>query len=270
MSQFILDREYETFREISGIDEAGRGCLAGPVVVARVTWSPQEVAGHAWFADLADSKLLTPQVRETLFPRILEHGTAVRVAVLSNILVDYLNILKATLHGFELVAPPPDPMIPLLIDGNRKPPTLKWARAVVKGDRKLSAVAAAGVVAKVVRDHLMVVLHRTWPGYGFAGHKGYATAAHRRALAQLGPSPRHRKSFRPVSDWDREELPADRELLTPVWPSEREALLRKWRFFRDDYHRFSMAACRKALDRFRSVRLNILPSASDPIDCYHP
>lgn len=263
-NHFELDGSFGEYDQITGIDEAGRGCLAGPVVIASITWDPKWVSSLKWFPKMADSKVLKAETRETLYPAIIEAATRVRVAVVSPILVDYLNILKASLHGFEMVAPALNPNIPLLIDGNQKPPTLNWAATVVKGDSRVSAISAAGIVAKVTRDALMETLEDKSPGYGLAHHKGYATAAHRQALSKLGPGPWHRKSFRPVSDWDREG-PADVELMTR-FPADPKELLEYWRIFQAHYHHYSLKASRKAVERFRA--LGVLPSLNDKLGIF--
>lgn len=259
---FELDADFKDFSAVTGIDEVGRGCLAGPVVVAAVTWNSHVLSYLDWFPDLADSKLLDPATRRFLFPRILAGALRVRVGVVSQILIDYLNILNATLHGFELVAPPFDPRIPLLIDGNQKPASLIWARTVVKGDRKLSAVAAAAIVAKVSRDQLMERLARRETRFGFEIHKGYATERHRAALARLGPTPFHRKTFRPVRDWLPESGAMDERLIGAL-SSEPVALRRNWAYFRDHYQLFSLAGCRKILTGFQEAGLAVLPSPRD-------
>ena len=252
--QFELDKDFIDFQGITGIDEAGRGCLAGPVVIASVSWTPHEAAGRPWFSELADSKQIDAASREKLYPQIIQYANRVKVAVIGPVLIDYLNILRATLHGFELVAPPPDENMPLLIDGNQKPPSLKYARTVVKGDSRVSAVAAAGIVAKVSRDRLMLHLATRYPQYHFEIHKGYATRKHRDAIKAHGPCNMHRKSFRPIIDFDRESLPADVDLLE----SSRSIL-------NANYHRFSRAACHTAVAQLTRAGLGILPSAQDPI-----
>ena len=196
---FEMDGEFDHFRHVIGMDEVGRGCLAGPVVTACVSWSPRAIKEANWFGCLADSKLLKEKERDFLFPYILKFSKRIRVAVVNHILVDELNVLKATLHGFELIAPPYCPQEALIVDGNQAPYSLKWAKTVVKGDQKVSAVAAAGIVAKVVRDRMMVNLAENYPNYHFGQNKGYGTASHMKALVEVGACPFHRKSFRPIS-----------------------------------------------------------------------
>lgn len=260
MSQFELDQEYKG-QAISGIDEAGRGCLAGPVVVARVTWDIDSIAKEPWFHELGDSKKLTQNMREKLYPLILKQADKVRVGVISHILIDYLNILRATLHGFELVAPQHNPAVPLLIDGNQKPPTLKYAKTIVKGDSRVSAIAAAGIIAKVTRDKLMEHLATQVDGYDLAKHKGYATASHRNAIEQLGPSAFHRKSFKPSSAFIKDSMPLDETLsIIPEKPSD---LLQHWQLFQENYHRCSLQVSRTVIEQLSRKGLKLLPSLLD-------
>jgi ribonuclease HII len=180
---------------VAGCDEAGRGPLAGPVVVAAVILDPaRPIAG------LADSKQLDEARREALFPLILERAIATAVISVSPAHIDRDNILKATLHGMReaLRALRPLPAL-ALIDGNRLPPDLPCpARSIVGGDASEPAISAASILAKVTRDRVMVELDARWPGYGFARHKGYPTPEHLDALARLGPCPEHRRSYAPV------------------------------------------------------------------------
>jgi ribonuclease HII len=177
-----------------GVDEAGRGPLAGPVVVAAVVLDPaQPIAG------LDDSKKLEPAEREALAPLIRAAARGTCVVVVPAAEVDALNVLGATLAGMAravagLAEPPPL----ALIDGDRPPKLSVPLRTVVRGDGKVPAIAAASVLAKVARDALMVELDALHPGYGFAKHKGYPTPEHLAALKRLGPCVEHRRSFAPV------------------------------------------------------------------------
>ena len=197
-ADFALERACwaEGFRLVAGVDEAGRGPLAGPVVVAAV------ILPREWPEDIAldDSKRMTEAAREIAFGEIRRRAVAYRISVVSHETIDRINILRATLAGMtNAVAglePAPDCV---LVDGNRAPETRAPCRTVVGGDGKSLSIAAASVLAKVVRDRLMIVYDRRYPGWGFAGHKGYPTAAHREAVERLGPSPIHRRSFRPVA-----------------------------------------------------------------------
>lgn len=178
---------------IAGVDEAGRGCLAGPVVAAAVVLAPD-----AHIDGLDDSKKLTPAARETLFEAIIADALAVGIGQGSPAEIDELNILHASLEAMRRavrnLALAPDY---LLIDGNRPIADAPWPQeTVVKGDARSLSIAAASIVAKVTRDRLMVRLHDDYPEYGWAGHKGYPTASHYAALRTHGPSPHHRRSFR--------------------------------------------------------------------------
>lgn len=180
---------------IAGVDEAGRGPLAGPVVVAAVILDPaRRIRG------LADSKVLTEPVREKLHDRIRERCIAASVIVVECSEIDRVNILQATLAGMAraLCALLPAPNH-ALIDGNRLPKSLPCpAQALVGGDGLEPAISAASILAKVTRDRYMIELDRRYPGYGFARHKGYPTPEHVAALNRLGPCPEHRLSFAPV------------------------------------------------------------------------
>lgn len=180
---------------IAGVDEAGRGPLAGPVVVAAVILDP----AHP-IAGLADSKTLSPARREKLALAIRAHALAWSVIEVDVTEIDTLNILHASLAGMSRALHALTPAADLaLIDGNKLPPDLPCAgRAIVDGDALEPAIGAASILAKVARDARMRELDAQHPGYGFAVHKGYPTAAHRAALTRLGPSPQHRRSFAPV------------------------------------------------------------------------
>ncbi|MDX2288305.1 MAG: ribonuclease HII [Hyphomicrobiaceae bacterium] len=178
---------------IAGVDEAGRGPWAGPVVAAAVILDPQRIP-----EGIADSKQLDPVTRAAVFDRILANAD-VGVATADVTRIDRDNILSATLWAMTqavmLLSRPPRLAI---IDGNRVPHLTCETRPIVRGDARCLSIAAASIVAKVTRDRLMVALARRYPGYGFERHKGYGTPEHRRALAELGVTPEHRRSFRPV------------------------------------------------------------------------
>ena len=180
---------------VAGVDEAGRGPLVGPVVAAAVILDPrQPIPG------LADSKTLSPAKRERLFHEIRAKALCCSVAQASAQEIDALNILQATLLAMQrAVAGLRLPPKLVLVDGNRLPVLPMRADAIVKGDSKVAAIAAASIVAKVHRDQLCVALDALYPAYGFAKHKGYGTAEHLTALALHGPCPEHRTSFRPVA-----------------------------------------------------------------------
>lgn len=180
-------------RLVAGVDEAGRGCLAGPVVAAAVVLPPD-----ANLPGLDDSKKLTADQREGLYGRVHAEALAVGVGTCSPAEVDTLNVLWAAMEAMRR-AIADLALVPALalIDGNRVPPGLAIpAEALVKGDAKSLSIAAASVIAKVTRDRQMVELDASFPAYGFAGHKGYPTAQHYDALAAHGPSIHHRRSFR--------------------------------------------------------------------------
>ena len=179
------------YRAIAGIDEAGRGPLAGPVVAAAVI-----LPEHFQLPGLTDSKQLTVSARERLYPLIRAQALAVGLGVARAEEIDQINILQATLRSMQRavgrLAVPADF---LLIDGNVPVPLPLPQQTLVKGDSRSLSIAAASVVAKVVRDRIMTTYDRLFPGYGFASHKGYASDAHRLAIAHLGPSPCHRRTF---------------------------------------------------------------------------
>jgi ribonuclease HII len=179
----------------AGVDEAGRGPLAGPVGVAAVILDPaRPIAG------LDDSKRLSAERREVLYDEIIERARAFHVVLITCREIDRINILQATLMGMRHVVRGLVPAADYaLIDGNRVPETLPCpARAVIDGDHLHAAISAASILAKVTRDRYMVALDARYPGYGFARHKGYGVPAHLDALARLGPCAEHRHSFAPV------------------------------------------------------------------------
>ena len=193
-----------TLTLVAGVDEAGRGPLAGPVSVAAVILDPaRPVAG------LGDSKALSQTRRETLAPLIRAQALAWHLEWVWPEEIDRLNILHATMAGMSraLHALRPAP-VHALVDGNRLPRDLPCpAEALVKGDAREPAIMAASILAKVARDQYMRELDQRWPGYGFALHKGYPTPEHLQALHRLGPCDQHRRSFAPV-----------RALLAPLLP----------------------------------------------------
>ena len=192
-------------RLTAGVDEAGRGPLAGPVVVAAVILDPLQTPDG-----LNDSKRLSEKQREALFPQIQEQALAWSVVEVGVDEIDELNILQATLMGMQRAVESlsPAPLL-ALIDGNRAPALQCEVRTIVQGDRLEPAISAASILAKVTRDRLMEDFHRRFPCYGFDRHKGYPTAEHLRLLLENGPCAIHRKSFAPVRHaLQRELLPA--------------------------------------------------------------
>ena len=182
-------------RLVAGVDEAGRGPLAGPVVAAAVILNPD-----APIAGLADSKVLSAVRREVLAAAIRGRALAWCVALADVAEIDGLNILGATMlamrRAVEGLDPSPDEA---LIDGNRCPPLACRARAIVKGDRDVASISAASILAKTARDAMLIELDARYPAYGFARHKGYPTPDHLAALTRFGPCPAHRRSFAPVA-----------------------------------------------------------------------
>lgn len=189
MLQFEREAREAGYTRVAGVDEAGRGPLAGPIVAAAVVLC-DPISG------LNDSKLLTPAQRETLYQRLHDGGHAIGVAIVSAQEIDANGIQPANyrvmLEAAAALAEPPDF---LLVDGF-KLPSCPWPqRRLIKGDRRSASIAAASIVAKVWRDRLMEELDAQYPEYGFARHKGYGTKQHLEALAQHGPCPIHRRSF---------------------------------------------------------------------------
>jgi ribonuclease HII len=230
------DRRFEEtayargYRWITGLDEAGRGPLAGPVVAAAVV-----LPRGPTHPEIHDSKLVTPKKRDALSMWIKEHALAWGLGVVDSDEIDRTNILAASLLAMAEAARKLEPFPDcLLIDGNQKIPWEMLAgignrknsgsetgarlpeasclmpcfphqMAIPKGDRRSASVAAASIIAKVARDELMREYHRLYPEYGFAQHKGYASPSHLDALHRYGPSPIHRKSFSPIRQWLRGE-----------------------------------------------------------------
>jgi len=181
---------------IAGVDEAGRGPLAGPVVAAAVILEPMDKV-PTFFEKLTDSKKLTEKQREKFYVVIQQKAISVGVGMQTNREIDETNILKATLKAmsqaiFSLV-PLPDYVI---VDGNRKPSVDIPCSAIIKGDNLSLSIAAASVIAKVTRDQLMCEYHKIYPQYGFDQHKGYPTRQHKNAIARFGPCEIHRRSFK--------------------------------------------------------------------------
>ena len=192
----LFDSATVVAQRIAGVDEAGRGPLAGPVLVAAVILDPaRPIVG------LADSKTLSATRREALFENIRERALAYCIESVEAAEIDRLNILQATLTGMARALRGLLPLPELaLIDGNRLPTALPCpARAMVRGDALEPAISAASILAKVSRDRRMLALDIEFPGYGFAAHKGYPVPAHLAALRQLGPCREHRRSFAPVA-----------------------------------------------------------------------
>lgn len=197
MASWELERQCfnEGFQRVAGVDEAGRGPLAGPVTAAAVILDPARIP-----AGLADSKTLTAARREALAELIFDQALAVSVAFAPAAVIDAINIRQATFGAMRgALAGLSAPAEFALIDGRDVPPALACpARAIVKGDALSLSIAAASIIAKTARDGLMTQLARTWPQYGFERHMGYGAPAHLAALRAHGPCPLHRMSFAPV------------------------------------------------------------------------
>jgi ribonuclease HII len=196
------------FRRVAGVDEVGRGPLAGPVVTAAVILPVQWVAGGMPedLRSLNDSKQLSARQRENFFAQLTsEPGIEYAVTAIEPPDIDRWNILQATHRAMVLaVAGLPSPPDHVLVDGLPVPSLGEHQTALVKGDARSYSIAAASVIAKVTRDRRMVAHDQEFPGYGFAQHKGYPTAAHRECLQRLGPCPIHRRSYLPVRVAQRE------------------------------------------------------------------
>lgn len=201
-----LNEEIALFEQgycfVAGIDEAGRGCLAGPVVAAAVMLPlplPDRLAAR--LIGVRDSKQVTAQSREKLYLSIMECALSVGVGSGSVELIDERNILQATKWAmrvaFTQLTPPPQA---LLLDAVRLPDISIFQRSIIKGDALCLSIAAASIIAKVTRDRMMLEMHAQYPVYGFDQHKGYGTAAHLAALQHYGVTPIHRRSFAPVRE----------------------------------------------------------------------
>lgn len=187
------------FVHVAGVDEVGRGCLAGPVVAAAVVLREDH-----YVPGVADSKVLSPEEREAVFDPIIAASIAWAVSVVDAAEIDRLNIHRASLMAMRqaVMALVPLPGF-VLVDGFRIPDLVIPQRNVIGGDRRSTAIAAASIVAKVTRDRMMATLHAEDPRYGFDRHKGYATREHLDAVGRFGYSAVHRRTFRPPSLFDR-------------------------------------------------------------------
>lgn len=187
------------YRYIAGLDEAGRGCWAGPVVAGAVVLPLDQPDLPQLLEGVRDSKQLTPRQRERLFGTIRSTALAVGVGIVPPDMIDELGIVPATRQAMGLAILQLG-LVPdfLLIDFLNLPELSIPQRSIASGDAQSLSIAAASIVAKVTRDRWMVQLDGQYPGYGFASHKGYGTRQHRESLAHLGPSPVHRLSFAPM------------------------------------------------------------------------
>lgn len=187
------------YRLIAGVDEVGRGALAGPVAAAAVILPAR--MRTAWLDKVRDSKQLTPRMREGLYPKIIKAAIAFGIGTISNDVIDSHGIVKATRlamkQAIDRLSPRADS---LLIDYLSLPEVPLPQKGVLDGDSLCLSIACASIIAKVARDHIMVELDSAYPGYGLAQHKGYGTEEHFSRLQRLGPCPIHRYSFQPVKD----------------------------------------------------------------------
>lgn len=191
--------EAQGYRSVAGIDEVGRGALAGPVVAAAVILPCHSRA--PWLNQVKDSKQLTPAKRELLFHHLYEIATAIGVGVVAHRVIDAQGIVKATRLAMELAVDQLSPSADsLLIDFMLLPEVPLPQKGITNGDCRCFSIASASIIAKVTRDHMMIELDQAYPGYGLARHKGYCTEEHVSNLCRLGPSTIHRQSFRPVKD----------------------------------------------------------------------
>lgn len=201
----------------AGVDEAGRGPLAGPVVAAAVIIEPGFLCAYTsnGLSGVTDSKQLHAARREALYTFLMESpNAACGVSIVDAGHIDRINILRATHEAMAKALlqlnPPPDHA---LVDGNPVPGLCCPSTAIVKGDARCLSIAAASIVAKVTRDRMMIAYDKQYTGYGFARHKGYGTREHIAALRKKGPCPIHRHSFQPVRDWNR---PLPVQTLLPI------------------------------------------------------
>ena len=196
MNVFELACQQSGYKQIAGIDEAGRGALAGPVIAAAVI-----LPAHCNIKGLRDSKQLSPIQRAYLFDEIHNVAVSIGIGSADHRVVDRLNVLQATLlamqKAVEKLTPAPDY---LLVDGLDLPEVSIVGEAIPKGDSRSYSIAAASIVAKITRDRLMVELDPIYPNYGFSRHKGYPTSQHRQAIAQFGASDIHRRTFKLLPD----------------------------------------------------------------------
>ncbi|NNE06393.1 MAG: ribonuclease HII [Xanthomonadales bacterium] len=190
------DHFNEGYHLVAGVDEAGRGPLAGPVVIAAVILPARhELQG------LDDSKRLKASQRESLFPRICEQAISHSIVTMEVAEIERLNILRATLTGMSKAVRALDPAPELtLVDGNRAPELDCKVKTIIEGDHWVAAISAASILAKVTRDKIMLRWHEAYPQYGFDHNKGYPTPQHLQVLREIGPCPIHRKTFAPVRE----------------------------------------------------------------------
>jgi len=195
---FNFDKKFSDFDVIAGVDEAGRGPLAGPVVSAAVI-----LKKNTYIKNLDDSKKLTPEVRHSVYEEILKKAQDFGVGIVDNLTIDTINILEAKKLSMKIAVEKLEikPRL-VLIDGHTPISIEFLQKTIVDGDALSASIAAASVIAKVTRDTLMEKFDKKFPNYGFAKHKGYGTKFHMEAIKMFGPCPIHRKSFAPVRFYD--------------------------------------------------------------------
>jgi len=196
------------FLRLAGIDEAGRGPLAGPVVAAALIFDPDFIRGEltSTFSRLTDSKAMKEGLREEYFQLLTESShTTIGIGIIDSDEIDQINILQATHKAMAAAAAQISPQF-ALVDGLPVKGLPCDSKSIVKGDALSISISAASIIAKVTRDRILVELDGQYPGYGFAKHKGYGTKQHLEALRALGATPVHRKTFRPVADLNQLDL----------------------------------------------------------------
>ena len=187
----VYEREFAAFSPIAGIDEAGRGPLAGPVAAAAVILDPAQEILY-----INDSKKLSEARRDMLYDEIMEKALSVGVGLVSAARIDEINILQATYEAMRLALSQLDPVPGIVLaDAVTIPGVTVRQVPIIKGDAKSISIGAASIIAKVTRDRILKELDRSYPEYGFAQHKGYGTAAHIEAIRRFGPCPEHRRTF---------------------------------------------------------------------------
>jgi ribonuclease HII len=184
------------YKLVAGLDEVGRGALCGPVVAASVIFPPE-----VFIPEVKDSKKLTPKIRTEIYPQIFSKAISVGIGLIRPHIIDRINILESTKHAMRraLLRNRPKPDF-LLIDALKLTGVDIPQKSIIKGDQLSHSIAAASIIAKVVRDRIMCAWHEIYPNYGFDKHKGYGTADHIECLRLLGPSPIHRLTFKNVYD----------------------------------------------------------------------
>ena len=198
---FDLDKQQKhPTVKLVGVDEAGRGPLAGPVCAA-ACYIPQDLYNHSLMKQINDSKKLTPKKREKIFEELIKLPIIYCTGFASSEQIDKINILQATFFAMrQALTKFNGQNIFVMVDGNRMIPNLKTPQeTIVKGDGTSLCIAAASIIAKVCRDRFMDIVAKKYPQYNFEGHKGYGTQSHIEAIKKYGPCPQHRKTFEPIA-----------------------------------------------------------------------